>query len=370
MNVVIRVDASTQIGSGHVMRCLTLATQLRREGIEAAFVCRTLPGDLCGFIEEKGFRVHRLAAQAAVTAAGSHSLVFGTDTRMDWTQTAEILRRDGCNVDWLVVDHYGLDVAWERCLRPYVGRIFVIDDLANRAHDCDGLLDQNLHEDAARRYVGLVPPHCAVFIGPEYALLREEFCKARAKAGTRDGRVRRILVFFGGGDSTNETVKAFEALRLSGQQDIAVDVVVGSANPQREVVRTLCRQMPHVTYHCQVDNIAELMVSADLAIGAGGSTTWERCYLGLPALTIITAENQLDTTMALASAGATWNLGWFHEVDAGTLARAVADACSRPEVLREMSARATQLIGTDAEGSRARMLHCILGAAGSSNRAC
>lgn len=324
------------------------------------FVSRTQPGDLCDLIEEKGFRAHRLSPQMPEIVFANQPSVFSIDARVDCALTAEALRLDGRSVDWLIVDHYGLDATWERCMRPFAKRIFVIDDLADRQHDCDALLDQNLYVETTRRYDGLVPAHCAVFLGPAYALLREEFHAIRPKTRVRDGRVRRILVFFGGGDPTNETAKALEALRLLGRTDIAVDVVVGSANPHREAVRTLCGQMPNTAYHCQVDNMAELMVAADLAVGAGGSTTWERCYLGLPTLTVVTAENQLATTRALAQAGGARYLGWFHEVDAGHLAQAIGDACTRQEMLREMSFRAMRLIGTETD--RSRLLQFILAA--------
>lgn len=334
------------------MRCLTLAMQLRHEQAAVEFISRVLPGDLCDLIQAKGFRVHRLPEQIPEVVAGKPLSAFSVEAHADCGLTAEVLRRDGRSVDWLIIDHYGLDVSWERCMRPHVSRIFVIDDLANRPHDCDALLDQNLYENAARRYAGLVPAVCAVFVGPEHALLREEFHAVRSSLHTRDGRVRRILVFFGGSDPTNETTKALEALHKLARTDITIDVVVGGTNLHREAIRELCQQMPNVTYYCQVDRMADLMNAADLAIGAGGSTMWERCYLGLPTLTVVTAKNQLAATQALARAGGAQYLGWFYEVDAGRLAEAIESACADPEALRRMSDRAMQLMGDEIDHSR------------------
>jgi UDP-2,4-diacetamido-2,4,6-trideoxy-beta-L-altropyranose hydrolase len=191
-----------------------------------------------------------------------------------------------------VVDHYALDEKWEGYLRPYVKKIMVIDDLADRAHDCDLLLDQNFYENLESRYNDLVPPQCKKLLGPKYALLRPEFRKARKNLRKRDGHVKRIMIFFGGSDPTNETTKALEAVRMLNRPDIAVDVVVGALNPNKDKINELCAAMTNITYHCQVSNMAKLMADADLFVGGGGSTTWERCCLGLPSMIISTARNQ------------------------------------------------------------------------------
>ncbi|MBW2737276.1 MAG: UDP-2,4-diacetamido-2,4,6-trideoxy-beta-L-altropyranose hydrolase [Deltaproteobacteria bacterium] len=179
----------------------------------------------------------------------------------------------------------------------------VIDDLADRPHDCDLLLDQNFYENLESRYDGLAPSGCKKLLGPKYALLRPEFREERKNLRKRDGYVKRIMIFFGGSDPTNETTKALEAVRMLNRPDIAVDVVVGSANPNKDKINKLCASMANVAYHCQVENMAQLMTAADLFIGGGGSTTWERCCLELPGLIMATAMNQEAITVGCDQAG-------------------------------------------------------------------
>lgn len=294
--ILIRADASVQIGTGHVMRCLTLADELRGRGTESIFVCREFAGNLCGYIEEKGYIVHRLPVSDTPkqNTEGNlkHAAWLGADWQTDARQVEEIIKGIEPLPDWLVVDHYALDEKWEEYLRPHVKKIMVIDDLADRPHDCDLLLDQNFYENLESRYDGLAPSGCKKLLGPKYALLRPEFREERKNLRKRDGHVKRIMIFFGGSDPTNETTKALEAVRMLSRPDIAVDVVVGSANPNKDKINELCNAMSNVIYHCQVSNMAKLMADADLFIGGGGSTTWERCCLGLPSMIISTAMNQ------------------------------------------------------------------------------
>jgi len=359
MRVFIRADASTQIGTGHVMRCLTLAGDLRQFGMEVSFISRVLPGDLCDYVESKGFIVHRLAEEVDFSLAywkwlGENWLAdaiktqeiilyqAGEQSDIDHVNTekarikdkflpddclinkssyivAQVFSDSGTGLEWgkninLVVDSYALDYKWETFFRPYVDKIMVIDDLANRTHDCDLLLDQNYYRELEHRYDRLVPSTCRKLLGPEYALLRPEFHKAKKTLKKRDGKIRRILIFFGGSDPTNETKKALQAIKLLKRPEIAVDVVVGAANPHQEEIRQICDEIPNTTYYCQVENMAELMAAADLAIGAGGTTSWERIYLDLPTVAIAIAENQVETLKALGNEKKLYYLGINNEV--------------------------------------------------------
>ena len=232
MKSIIRTDASVQIGTGHhVMRYLTLADELREHGAGAIFVCREFDGNLCGYIEEKGYIVHRLPVpnkqKHNIEGNLKHAAWLGTDWHTDARQVEEIIKDLDTALDWLVVDHYALDERWEGYLRPNVKKIMVIDDLADRVHDCDLLLDQNFYENLESRYDGLVPAWCKKLLGPKYALLRPEFREARRNLRKRDGHVKRIMIFFGGSDPTNETTKVLEAIRMLNRPDIATDVMVG-----------------------------------------------------------------------------------------------------------------------------------------------
>ena len=330
MKVAIRVDSSTMIGSGHLMRCLTLAEQMRKEkNAEVHFISRDLEGNLHGKIKDAGFLLHVMPHHSIDKSLGGYDAWLTVPQDVDAAETKDILRTLG-KVERLVVDNYALDIDWEHEMRPFTDEIFVIDDLANRKHDCDILLDQNFYLNREKRYGGLVPNGCKLLLGPRHALLREEFSEARKHLRKRDGRLQNILVFYGGSDLTNETMKALRALRVFHEMkpEMTVDVIVGASNPHQEEVRTFCDTADvrdWITYHCQVDNMAEYMARANLAFGAGGATTWERCFLELPAIVTTVAENQEKTTEDCAAAGYITYLGRAEEV---TEEQIVSELCS------------------------------------------
>lgn len=327
MRVVIRVDASTVIGSGHVMRCLTLAERLRDERqAEVIFISRDLPGNMIALVRARGFAVAELPRVEVNPDLAGYAAWLTVSQEQDARDTLGVLAGVASPVDWLVVDSYALDERWEKLLRPQVGHIFVVDDLANRKHDCEVLLDQNFHLSKENRYAGLVPQACRLLVGVRYALLRKEFYAARRQLRERKGELRQILVFYGGSDRTDETSKAIRAL-LTLRPQLAAEfqavVVVGKSNVRREAVRQLCDRAAWLEYHCQVDNVAELMAASDLMLSAGGTTTWERCYLGLPALVTAVADNQLQGCADCAEAGFQIYLGCASEVTEQTLIAAI-----------------------------------------------
>jgi UDP-2,4-diacetamido-2,4,6-trideoxy-beta-L-altropyranose hydrolase len=329
MRVVFRADASVSIGSGHVMRCLTLAGALAQRGAQAAFLCCPQPGDMRAAIEAHGFPVIPLQ-------------------RCDDSREAASALEAMGEVGWLVVDHYGIDERWERAMRSAVHRIFAIDDLADRRHDCDLLLDQNLRSEETS-YRGLVPPSATVLMGPSYALLRDEFRQARTRVSVREGKVRRIVVFFGGSDPTNETEKAVAAIRLLNRADIEVDVIVGASNPVKDRISDLCAELPYMRFHCQVADMAHFLEEADLALGAAGVSSWERLALGVPALVVAVADNQLENMRQLDKLGAAIGLGVSRNVTVEGLAQAIGNLLSSPGIVRAMSEKTLGLV--DGEGA-------------------
>ena len=347
MNICFRVDSSTLMGSGHVMRCLTLADALRQHGAEVTFVCREHPGNLINLIENKGYPVARLQPSTPEYDAAPDDVAHAAWLCASWLKdSSDTIAAMGETLpEWLIVDHYAIDYRWERKLRPYANRIMVIDDIADRPHDCDLLLDQNLYQNMETRYDNLVPSECKKMLGPTYALIRPEFVYARNKNRQRDGQVRRVLVFFGGVDPTNETEKALIALSGITVRQFEVDVVVGSGNFHKEQIKNFCEAHVEFHYHCQVDNMAELMVAADLAIGGGGATTWERCFLGLPAIVLIVAENQAQTTTTVAKRGAICCLGHCSHVSFEMIAKAIINALTSPNDLKKMGEKALLLMG-------------------------
>lgn len=335
MRVVFRVDASIEIGSGHLMRSMTLAEQLRGNGADVVFACRDLPGGMFELLSAKGY-------QSAKLPLGEEGI---DQQQFDATATITMIDQlvPHC-VDWLVVDHYGFDFRWERIVRPYVHRLMVIDDLANRQHDCDLLLDQNYYRNLEHRYRDLLPKQCVKLLGPSYVLLRPEFYELAKRSRARDGTVRRILVSFGGSDPANQTLKVVEAIYKLSRQTIEVDVVVGMNNPNQNAIRALCAELPNVVFHCQVSNMAELINSADIGIGAGGASMWERCYLGLPTITVVLADNQLDTTEDLAKLGAIEYLGRGDVLIAEDYARAIVKLIDHPKYTKRIGDAARRVV--------------------------
>ncbi len=327
---MIRTDSSSVIGSGHMMRNLTLAAALQQSGAKVIFVSRDLPGNLCDEAE-KHFQIHRIK--------------HGDDgpSGEDFRSTIEILRAEA-PVDWLIVDHYSLDKTWESGIRKEVGHIMVIDDLANRPHDCNLLLDQNLYADSKSRYNGLVPDHCKKLLGPQYALLRTEFATACNNLRHRDGSIKRIMISMGGADPHNVTAMVLEGVKLWNRHDLFVDVVVGAANPHIETIRDLCLKLPVCDLHHPANNMAALMTEADLCIGAAGSTTWERCCLGLPTLFIASGDNEIEIAGSADKAGIGKYQGRYDEVDPEMIADELSKLVAQPNLIIEWSNNAASLV--------------------------
>jgi UDP-2,4-diacetamido-2,4,6-trideoxy-beta-L-altropyranose hydrolase len=292
------------------MRCLTLADELRNRGAECHFICRQHSGNLIDLIRGRGFVVVAIPNGSAdfwaeVAMPTGHAQWLGCDWQTDAKQTLAVIKM--IRPDWLVVDHYAIDGRWEKVLRPKVRRMLVIDDLANRTHLCDLLLDQNLGRGSSD-YAAKVPPQCVVLAGPRYALLRREFQANRRDSLLRrkNPKLRRLLVSMGGIDTPNATVKVLEALKKCAlPEGFRILVVMGPHAPWLTQVEDVAITMPwHTEVRVGVDNMALLMAKSDMAIGAAGSTVWELCCLGVPSLIIVLAENQRPAAAALVKSSA------------------------------------------------------------------
>jgi len=348
MKVIIRTDSSLAIGTGHLMRGLTLAECLRKNNVEVVFVCRELPGNVIDIAESRGFKVHHLPLGDERIMNDSNRPVYdrwrAVEKDFDAGQTREILTEKEKGADWLVVDHYGLDGEWETPMRAYVNGIMVIDDLANRNHDCDLLLDQNLYENLNTRYDGRVANMTVLLLGPEYVLLRDEFKQSRLSMKKRDGRVKRILVSFGGADSGNDTIKTLEIADSSEFKELTFEVVVGKTNPHADDIKRACAALPRVNFHYNISNMAKMMAGTDLCVGAGGTSTWERCCMGLPSVTLAVAENQIEVARLSEKAGYARYLGVNHAVDSARIHQAVLELISNRENLHKMSTIGMELV--------------------------
>ena len=300
MRVLFRVDASLEIGSGHVVRCLTLAQALHKLGMTCEFVCRQHVGHLIENIAQQGFVVHALPK-------GRQGTWLGATWQEDVRQTLESVGSQ--RYDWLIVDHYGLDADWEKSLRCVAKKLLAIDDLANRTHDADLVWDQNLGRELSD-YVPWVRPSCEVHVGAMCALLRPDFFMLRAASRDRRSRksILRLMVAMGGVDKDNVTEKVLKSLQKMPDvlpSACKISVVMGHHAPWLQSVRAVSQSMPWKTEVCVgVTNMAELMTQADLAIAAVGTSAWERCCLGLPTLAVILADNQQEGAKHLDLAGA------------------------------------------------------------------
>lgn len=273
MRVAIRTDSSARIGGGHVGRCLALAQALDSRGHEIRFVCRDLPGSLTPQIAAAGFSAAILSGDAGEDAA------------------ATLAALADFSPDWVVVDSYALDAMWERTLRATGCRVLVIDDLADRPHDCDVLIDVNRVD--ATDYHGLVPAGARLLLGPRFALLRREFAEARgADEAGETAPSANALFFFGAADGTGMIERSLDALERIPGRDFVAHVVVTAANTRRQAIVERCRTMAGVICHDSVADMAMLISSMGFAVGGGGTTLWERCCLGLPTLAVCLVNNQ------------------------------------------------------------------------------
>lgn len=304
LRIGFRCDASAEIGGGHVMRCLTLATALSDAGASVTFAAAAMPEALAERIRGAGHALKLIPPSPEMQREGERweEPPLSTEAQLaDAKATGEAVGE----ADWIVVDHYLLDARWHSAARAFAGRILVIDDLANRPYDCDILLDQTFGR-SADDYRERVPAGAKILAGATYALLRPEFARERPAALERrqeGGPVRRILVSMGTADPGGITARIVEQV-LAAAPQCAIDVVLGPQATSLDQVRELAAAHPAVSVHVDSERMAELMRNADLAIGAAGSTSWERCCLGLPAIVFAVADNQRLGAENLERAGA------------------------------------------------------------------
>lgn len=317
MRIAFRADASVQIGTGHVMRCLTLADALVAQGAKCEFICREHTGNLIELIRSKGHVAHTLPIAPSEfegsTSAGSgtaaldlpHSQWLGATQTQDANACVSMLAAQ--RPDWIIVDHYALDARWEKAAARFSRKLMVIDDLADRQHACDLLLDQTFGRDAGD-YRTIAPAHCKLLCGSQYALLRPEFAALRPYSlQRRDTPVlKELLITMGGVDKDNVTGQVLQALHQCAlPADCRITVVMGATAPWLEAVKTLAQDLPWSNrVLVGVSNMAQLMADSDIAIGAAGATSWERCCLGLPSAMMVLADNQQKAASLLESASA------------------------------------------------------------------
>jgi UDP-2,4-diacetamido-2,4,6-trideoxy-beta-L-altropyranose hydrolase len=353
--VAFRVDAGDRIGLGHAMRCLALADALRARGAQTAFASAVMPEKTAALLRARGHAVLPLAGAAESSRGEPGGELDAAAQRADATATQRALAAIA-SLDWIVVDHYRLGIDWERGASRFARRVAVIDDNARRAHDGDLLIDHNVSA-TWEQYDGLLPARSLRLLGPRFALLRGPFARAKDAPPRPRAGVERLLVAFGGADPTGETEKALQALALPSLSALDADVVVGAANPRLAAIRELARARGRARVHVDAERMDELMEAADLAIGAAGVSSLERCAKGLPAVLIAAADNQVPVAQTLAQRGAAIYLGRSRDVSANQLAQALGGLVAMPDLVRTMAEKAADTC--DGHGARrvaARML--------------
>jgi len=350
MHVFFRADASSRIGAGHVVRCLTLADSLAYRGAQTCFICRPLPDALAKRVRSHGHELIQLpATDLDDSTSEQHLAIQGEDAK----QTRYALSHRRC--DWLIVDHYSLDDHWERAFRDVAPSILVIDDLANRQHECDLLLDQNYYADLATRYDGLLPPHTRRLLGPTYALLRPQFAAARANPAV--AQADRLFVSLGATDPFGVCLKVVASLRTLAYNALGADIVVGADHEQRIETVAAADGITGIRVHGFIDEIAAVMTRCTVAVGAAGGSTWERCAIGLPSIVVITADNQRKMAIDLAQTGVILNLGEAAAVSVNALANAIDELIGDPVRRSRMRLSAMNLV--DGQGAQ-RVTDCIM----------
>ncbi len=278
VDYLFRLDADSQIGTGHLMRCLAIADSLRTQGGRCAFACRPLPMAL----------QHKLHA---------YPLLELLDDALFWPALTELAPR------WLIVDHYALDEKFESPVRAKGINILVIDDLADRRHFADLLLDQGPLRSEAD-YRTLINSDCQLLLGANYVLMRPEFVLQRKPAATP---FRRGFISFGGADPVHACLRTLQALAATPWWSRCEwTLLAGAANPDWEVLNQwLCKHPARVTLLRHSDEVSRLLAEHDFAIGAAGGMMWERCCIGIPTLNIPIVANQQFNDAVIAH----FNLG-------------------------------------------------------------
>ena len=311
MKIAFRVDASCLIGAGHVMRCLVLANALREQGHQILFVCRNYPGNLNKVISKNEYAVRELSFKGAriyqeQNYSDDYDQWLWVTQQQDANETSLLLKSE--QLDWLIVDHYSLDYVWEKQLRVTSKKIMVIDDLANRKHDCDILLDQNYYSSMQKRYRRYVACNTAMLLGPRYALIRDEILRSknlRAAAQKKITSTPKVLLSMGGLDPDNMTLDILKYIKNNAVlSDYQVDVVVGLINPHRRMIENFCSKHNNLNFHRSPNYFISLLTAAEFVIGAGGISVYERCILGIPSLVFSLSDNQKQICSDVADFGA------------------------------------------------------------------
>ena len=289
MRFLIRVDASVWIGSGHVMRCLVLADEMREQGWSVKFACLPQKGDMCEYVTARGYEVINLTAPTEWKVpqnTSDYDAWLQRDVKEDAHETIQYLK----DIDWVVCDHYAIEEEWQKLVHDNSNaKIITIDDLV-RNHEAEIVIDQTLNRKPDVYQSGEL-----VLTGIEFALLAPQFAEKRILASKRSSLTKpiKVLVTMGGVDLPNASLRVLQAL-ISCGLDKKITILLSERSPNFKRVAEFSNQYKNITHVAFTSEMAELMVTHDVAVGAPGSTSWERACLGLPSIIIPLADNQSE----------------------------------------------------------------------------
>ncbi|MCK9294050.1 MAG: UDP-2,4-diacetamido-2,4,6-trideoxy-beta-L-altropyranose hydrolase [Desulfobulbaceae bacterium] len=343
--LIIRADADSRMGTGHVMRCLALAQAWQEQGGSVL---------LAGLIMGDSLKERLVRQQVEL-----HDLGGGGQACDDMSWLTDLQKQQSKEDEWrwLVLDGYHFECDYQRRLRRAGMKLLVIDDYAHLPqYDADLLLNQNA---GSERLNYKVPQKTMLLRGSRYALLRREFRDLRrGEKADPAGQAGHILITLGGADPDNVTLKVIESLQQLELPAMQAKIIVGPANPH---LAFLQESMQHSGLQAElltgVHDMVPLMQWADVAITAGGSTCWELAYLGVPSLVITLADNQRGVAEIMAAAGAGLDCGWHHELQPHTLTRLIKELCGDQRQRVAMSRAGRSLV--DGQGA-VRVVECMM----------
>ena len=329
------------------MRCLTLADEMKKLGNNVVFVCKKLDFNLINKIIDSGYEVKELpvAPWNNTNSLLAHAEWLEGSQEDDAEETKAAIK--SLKPDWLIVDHYSLDYCWESMMRQICKNIMVIDDLSDRRHDCDLLLNQN-YGSSPELYSKLVTNKCIQLHGPDYALINPVYLESRQHKKLQIKKIDRVLIYFGGSDVFNLTEMTIRAFQVPMLSYINLDIVIGNSYTYKEELYAAVGSSNRTKIYTNLSNLSELMIKADLAIGAAGSTTWERLCMGLPSIIVTVAENQISASEALSNDGLVHYLGHASEITPVVIQEKLLDLISRPDELYSLSNKNRSIV--DGEG--------------------
>lgn len=363
MKFCFRVDSSNIIGTGHVMRCLRLAHYIKRYGHDVFFISRNHLGNINSRVSSRDIRVIEITKNVNLDFSDqesnlTHSHWLGTSWEVDAKQTENVLVEHGS--DWIIVDHYALDWRWERYIKRRFNacKIMVIDDLADRLHQCNILLDQNINPKALNRYTSLVPLDCTKLMGPQFALIDERYSQLHSAAiNTKIEKIENILVYFGGADIGGLTIKVIEALSKSSftSSGRKLSVILQKETPDYSNVQNICDDYSFALYN-YIEDFPTFLSKFDFIIGAGGSTSWERLSLGIPGTIYALADNQKEVSLELEKLATSIFLGTVEEFNPDRLVESLNRIFEDKKRYQEMRSRCLGVC----DGNGIRRVYAIL----------